>query len=210
RVLGAGLGALPREEPHLRLWDITGKVRVLYRAKGSEEISQPIYSPDGRFLTAVIAGQVRRWDVKSGRLVKTVELKSDAGAVLSPDGNTAAFVYGDDQVWLHNVIRGKKRRLKPAKPDYWFPRLTFSGNGRTLLVFDMVRGIDLWDVATGRRIRRLGIPPGTGEVSALELSPDRRPLYACEMWGLIPALAVPTGQSRSPPAAPAAPPPPPA
>jgi WD40 repeat protein len=169
-------------EGTIRLWDPkTGK--ELRRLTGHDGIIRSLaFSADGKLLVSTSPenglnrGRVNIWDVATG---KRRELRDGIGsarcAALSPDGATLAVGCPGD-IYFFDVASGKAVRKFPWA-DAIVKSVAFSPDGKTLGAVCQVsmenRGTRLWDVATGREIRKL--PPESAG-GTLAFSPDGKML----------------------------------
>jgi RNA polymerase sigma factor (sigma-70 family) len=160
------------------------------------------FSPDSKVLLS--AGQdktIRLWDVATGKELRT--LAGHTGevtcAAFSPDGRrvaSAGWCYPnnpDAAIRIWDVATGKElRRLGGNKGGV--SALAFSPDGRTLASAggsfdphadpDFAEALLLWDLATGKVLRRLaGAPrgnPGGRSIRSLAFSPDGKTLATGE------------------------------
>jgi hypothetical protein len=173
----------------VQLWDLlTGReVRRLIGHQGA--VHGVCFAPDGR--TALTAGEdhsVRQWDVQTGREVRRFE--GHTGAVLSvavsADGRRALSGGKDNLVRLWDMATGKELRRFAGhtnkvtsvgfSPD---GRRAASSSGRTVRNENLVpvdSAVRLWDVETGRELRRL--VGHTDAVACVAFSPEGRRLLS--------------------------------
>jgi WD40 repeat protein len=157
----------------------TGKVeRRIHLAKSAPTVE---LSPDRKRLGVATANGVVLLDASTGARVRRL---AGGGQVkqlaFSPDGTrVAATTQGGVVVW--RTAGGAGRLLIDAEGS--LAELTFAPDGRTLIVGacgcppDALEGVRIYDASTGRLLRRL---PGTGLMSAVELSPDGSLLAAAD------------------------------
>ena len=168
----------------LSVWDVaTGeRVRRFAGCRGAGAVLR--YSPDGKLLVAgTHDGTLQIWDAASGKRVG--QCRSPRGVLSSiafQEGNKvlAAVAYGQ-AICLWEAPSG--RELTPAG-GHTFPvaTLAFTRDGKTLLS-GAEDGVFLWDVVSGKEIRRLAARLDEpynrfGQVS-YHLSQDARYLF----WG---------------------------
>ncbi len=139
------------------------------------------FSPDGRTLATgggmwKSAGELKLWDATTGKL--KADLKGHPKIVLSvafsPDGKTllagGGGMGGSGFVNLWDV-HTLKQRNRVGRRDGWMTCVAVSPNGK-LLVTSATRAdsIDIWDFATGKKLRTLKGHRET--INSVALSPD--------------------------------------
>jgi RNA polymerase sigma factor (sigma-70 family) len=156
----------------------SGKVARRFKGHTSVVVSA-CFCDDGKTLAtgSWYDKTLRLWDVKSGMERLKIALKQDwpCNAALSPDGKiVAAGGYRDGSVYFWDTTTGKVVRTlaTPHQPAY---TVAFSPDGRTLATAGVGQTVNLWDVATGRPLRRFGLPT-VQWVTRLAFSPDGRTL----------------------------------
>jgi RNA polymerase sigma factor (sigma-70 family) len=140
------------EEGLIRRWDAqTGK--ELSAPDGYASSLHSDYSPDGR-LAAVgdSRGRLELWDVRQGRLVRTLLADGAAVArlVFTPDGKALAAALTDSTVHFWSVPDGKEQRVLRCgkEQDLSYTRvLQISPDGRRLLISDSRCRACVWDLA---------------------------------------------------------------
>ena len=169
-----------------RLWDPqTGKLKRTLKGH-LDHVPKIAFSPDGQTLAIgglvftekprTYSGEVRLWDVRTGRLKRTLTVR-DGGVnsiAFSPDGQTLACGNywarkpATVGIWDWRTGELEKMRLGSASGR---PTVTFSPDGKTLASGDGL-GVTLWQVGradtTDERERLGGSADNTteGEVSA--------------------------------------------
>jgi hypothetical protein len=149
-----------------------------------------------------VPGELRLWDLDSGKLLFKVSLGERAGSsvTFSPDGYFVAFPSSPGAVELWEVATGMQARRLVEKGAH-FSDLAFAPGGRRLAALSNSRAVTVWDLA----------PPGFAELGKLSQAEVRRCLAALAdpdaaraypaMWTLTadPSTALPLlGQSLSP------------
>jgi hypothetical protein len=140
-----------------------------------------LFTPDGKNLISRDGGGLHVWDVSTGRPLRQFSLPENqrVGAiVLSPDGQLLAAGGSDGSIYLLDFPTGKtvKHLVGPTEAA---SALAFSPEGKLLASgrdFDFPRRhgqddpIQLWDVATGKEVRRFIGHKDT--VMSIAFSPD--------------------------------------
>jgi WD40 repeat protein len=199
----------------LRLWDV-GSARELRRFTGHNGRIQAIaVSPDGRFaLSCGCDRSLRLWDLEQGREVRRFPEHKHwvMCTAFSPDGRLAVSGGFDGAVRLWEVATG--REVTAARKGGLFERLRvslgrggeprFEGHGRavTAVVFDptgrrlLSAGADgtlrLWDVESGKEVRRF--VGHKMSVTAAALSSDGRRALSGGLDHTVRLWDVATGQ----------------
>jgi RNA polymerase sigma factor (sigma-70 family) len=238
---GKTLASASWYSPTVRFWDV-GTGKESRRIDGGGAGLAPIaFSPDGKLLATMASpyaadgrpipadkqdGAVRLWDVAAGKELARLEGHKDGGAAIafSPDGKRLATADHAGMVRVWDVAARKEIRRIEAKAN----SVAFSPDGRTLAVAGSVMArseeqlgdaLQLWDVATGRKVRQFsraprqektremiaiaGKPPvlaaeypGLRMVHAVGFTPDGRALISAEQDGAVVVWEVLTGRVR--------------
>jgi RNA polymerase sigma factor (sigma-70 family) len=128
-----------------------------------------VFSPDGKALVtqstefaagfARVVTSIKLWDVATGKPGRPVAVEKEESAhdpAFSPDGQVLAWATDAGTVVLTDAATGKElRRLKNDGPG----RFAFAPDGKTVVtLLAGHRAGAVWDVATGKEVRRLGKP----------------------------------------------------
>jgi WD40 repeat protein len=156
-------------------------------AQLSAGISALAFSPGNSVFTATtVNGGAFMWYPATGQ---TQQLASGTNPALalawSPDGRYFAMAASDGSVLLQNLLTGHDARLTEGYAsskggDTTFAQpvnaIAFSPDGRTLAAGNAAGGVQLFDTATGRRVRTLVSMVGGNGVKSLAFSPDGKTL----------------------------------
>src|SRR5262249_5875624 len=172
------------------------------------------FSPDGKTLAAQtlegaggfrnLVTAIKLWDVATGKPARPVAPEKDGTAIhpaFSPDGKVLAWATADGTVVLTDAATGKElHRLKGDGPV----RYAFTPDGKTVVTrLAGDRAGAVWDVATGKELRRLGRPEerpggvpraGVPTVPALALSPGGKRLAAAGDDSTLALIDLATGR----------------
>jgi RNA polymerase sigma factor (sigma-70 family) len=161
------------------LWDtLAGK--ALQPLQGHQKgVGSVAFAPDGQTLATAAAdlGVLHLWETATGTaLAARAQLRDYVYAVAySPGGRLLAVGTGNQNgtVWLLDSATRQVRR-KLTGPHVQVTSLAFSTNGQILASKHQNQTI-VWDVATGKELRRLEAQ-GYGSISDAALSPDGKTL----------------------------------
>lgn len=177
----AGLLAAARYgEVELMASDSSSPIRQMTGHVGS--VNAVTFSKDGRHLFAAaglpgVFGEVRQWDVPTGKLVQVLEGHLDAlyAVAASPDGRLLASGGYDQQIVLWDIKTGKQLRTLKGHNGCIYD-LDFRADGKILASASADRTVKLWDVGTGER--RDTLSQSLKEIYAVAFSPDGKRLAA--------------------------------
>lgn len=176
----------------------TGKTLRQIEAQPGREVGAVAFSPDG-LLVAAASGRNRGrkkaaqtitvWDVQSGRKVhefknadvgddRTSSFESYERLLFAPDGAILAAQHSKGVLHLWDAQRpGRNHAIALARGT----AITFSPDGKTLVLTTSQGDVRLIEVATGQSYREL---PGTGQpVTSVAVSPNGR-LLATALSGV--------------------------
>jgi WD40 repeat protein len=140
------------------------------------------FTSDGRYLFAAagqtgLFGEIRQWEVSSGKLIKVFEghLDSLYAVAVSPNDQVLASGGYDQQIILWDITTGKPIRTLKGHNGCVYD-LDFRRDGKILASASADRTIKLWDVASGER--RDTLSQSVKEIYCVAFSPDGKRLAA--------------------------------
>ncbi|HEY7156078.1 MAG TPA: sigma-70 family RNA polymerase sigma factor, partial [Gemmataceae bacterium] len=163
------------QEKAIVVWDLASGKEV--RRFALPYANALAFSPDGKTLASVS----HLWDVATGKQIARWDLGSDNPTLLSftPDGKTLIVGgYSDSKIGLWDAASGKMRKELDAKTGDMF-LFALSPDGATLATGCRQGDIPLWDVTTGKLIRKLR-RDDEKECSAVAFSPNGKTLATVE------------------------------
>jgi RNA polymerase sigma factor (sigma-70 family) len=147
-------------EGTLRFWDLATQ-RESSRHRCSNVTLALAFHRDGRSLVVGdTIGAIHRWHVEKGREDRTPAEQANEleWIAFAPDGQTLISA-GEGRIGLWEPLTGRPRQFLDANIPHASPlfRKTLSPDGKLLATIDSTKGqILLFDVATGKLVRRLG------------------------------------------------------
>ncbi|MEG4840700.1 MULTISPECIES: serine/threonine-protein kinase [unclassified Microcoleus] len=154
-------------------------------------------SPDGQTLVSASFGTIRIWNVRTGRLVRTLNSvhskKSVNTLAVSPNSSILASGGGDKNVILWDLKTGRRMRTIPAHTAA-VNSIAFSRDGQTLASGSDDKTIRLWNVKTGSRLRTLS--GHAGGVNAIAWSRDGKTLASGSQDKTVRLWNLGTGEVR--------------
>jgi WD40 repeat protein len=126
----------------LRLWDTTtGK--VLHSITYEPLIERLVFSPNGDTIAARVRdGDIHLWNVKSGKPLRTLKVRSGWGMAFSPDGKTLAVTEGT-RIALWDLATGRERLDWPGHRG-GVTSVAFSNDGQSLATGGADGAVYLW------------------------------------------------------------------
>jgi WD40 repeat protein len=158
----------------LKFWDMrTGDPLRTLDGRFSEVSAA--FSPDDTRILAADEGSVTEWDVRTGRMIRTV---MEGHASLHPDGTRIVTLGGDNRAIVWDVETGREIVSLAGVGDMREPY--FSPNGDRILTVTWDQTWKLWDAATGNEL--ITLRPDVGAES-VRFSPDGRWIVGTDRRG---------------------------
>jgi hypothetical protein len=160
-------------------WSADGSTAVLYHGRFNKEIGLTVIAIEsGRVLSRLSAPELIMAREPSGAL-------SSDGRLLAAARYTSN--YGSLKLAVWEAATGKEVTVVPDSATMGFQK-TFGAGGRLLVMSDGVRGLRVWDLATGRERPRFPNPvPVSGEwysqAQGMVVTPDGRRAVAVQPDG---------------------------
>ncbi|MGW4127288.1 protein kinase domain-containing protein [Amycolatopsis japonica] len=180
----------------LGLWDLTDGSVVWTRTGHTGVVVKLAMTPDAsRALSSANDGTVRYWDLHDGTCLRELDAADEScfGLALSADGRHGLST-SNKSVLVWDLVEGVRIRALDTPTFVYSVAVTPSfdvavsgGGDRTLHV---------WDLATGRCVRTVGLSaPGT-EIGTVSVTPDGRYAAAGCSEGIIRSWDLRTGALR--------------
>jgi len=143
----------------IKLWEVEtgGEVRTLNCGPKPVEtsvVSQAIFSPNGKALTAVFSElYLRTWDLASGREISTIEDKFLRGNCLaiSPNGKLLAAPGWPNHILVWDAISGDKLKTLPGHL-LSVCTLVFSLDNKLLASASYDNSVKIWELETNQEL----------------------------------------------------------
>jgi eukaryotic-like serine/threonine-protein kinase len=165
--------SLRLDDPGVKLWDIeTGQ--LVWAKRGHSDVPFSVaFSPDGRRLATAGGSEVKLWDTRDGRELRSIE--ASVGRVtrvaFGDEGRLIAAACGDGLVRLLEAETGREVRVLKGHTA-GVREIVFGADGLRLASGGFDMAVKIWDAGTTRNPRdllRLSAP-----TRSLAFSPDGR------------------------------------
>ena len=186
------------------LWDL-GKGRKIREFFGSRQwVESVAFSPDGKtVLSGGFDGLIELWDLKTGRQIWTFadHTESVTSVAFLPDGKTAVFASGR-RPRLLDLHTGKEIRAFIDGTEYvGVNSVALSPDNQVAVAGGWDKTLTLWDLRTGRQIRKL--TGHVGWVNSVAISFDGKMILSgsddtkLKLWDLATGAEIRTFNGHS-------------
>jgi RNA polymerase sigma factor (sigma-70 family) len=182
-----------------RCWDATTGKALPMRTLPATAVRAMAFAPDGKILvTGGVHKTIQLWDLSTGgqKSLHGAHEGSIHGVAISPDGRICATGGYEKTIRLWDSMSGEEtQRLAAHETLTW--SVAFGSDGRTVIStgIDDAAGsrtsVALWDVATGRGLRRITEPLISGFP---KVSSNGKRLAAQGKDGMVRVWEISTGQ----------------
>jgi len=178
----------------IQLWD-AGTGKVIWKATaGAGTLTSAAFSPDGRRLAAGSNDQsLYVLDAPTGRMLMNARghLGGVTAVAVSPDGRLIASGGADYAVCLWDMPTGRQL-LRLMAHSKEVESVAFSPDGKLLAsAASRDKGVRLWDVATGKKVRQLEAPDA---VHCVAFAPDGKTIAVAGADKLVRLFEAATGK----------------
>jgi WD40 repeat protein len=141
------------------------------------------FSPDGKQLVTGTYGVAKVWDVKTGKLLRSLDMGPTQGGLtptFSPDGKVLAIGNRNTTTRLFDPATGKLLRTLDQEMTQG---IAFSPDSKVLAATYVDGTVRLWDVATGKALHEA--KSGAKELFCVAWSPDGGLLVTAGLRGSV-------------------------
>jgi WD40 repeat protein len=172
------------EDNYVHLWDVPGDRELPNLKLGKQRMANKLlFSDDGKMLASIMGGQIRLWDVTTGKRARLYEGHENivTGIAFSSDGKYLASAGADGTVRVWET--GSEEEVKKlAVMDKNFTSVALSADGKYVLAGSDDQHIYRWNL-TNDECKPLD--GHTMAVTALAVSPDGATLASADFGGGI-------------------------
>jgi len=154
----------------VRFYDVSTGHVIWASGRGDNKVFFVRFSPDGSHLAVSTKKVLQIWNVKKGKMIRTIDTRSSVSTAFSPNGRFIAVADGQ-RATLYDIASGKGiLNFIGHSGAIW--SVAFSPNGIYLVTASEDKTAKVWEVATGRPLRSL--TGHSADVNSAKFSPDGR------------------------------------
>jgi WD40 repeat protein len=183
------------EDNYVRLWDLAADKELPNLKLGKQRLaSRLLFSQDGKMLAGITSGQIRLWDVTTGKRARLYEGHENlvTGIAFSSDGQFLASSGSDGSVRLWET--GSEEEVKKfTVMDQNLTTVALSPNGKYVLAGSNDQRIYRWSLVgeDTKTLEGQGLP-----ATVLAVSPDSTTLASADTGGAIRLWDLETGKEK--------------
>jgi WD40 repeat protein/serine/threonine protein kinase len=138
----------------LMLWDVSGPAPSIVQTAPENSVYGVDFSPDGETIVSVgLRSDLLYWETESGRIIQKFQNHEGHQSVdFSPDGRFV--VAGGDSRTTRVISRQSGHVEREIESDASTSFVRFSPDGKKLGILDDSGQLVLWEIASGRKVRR--------------------------------------------------------
>lgn len=141
----------------IELWDVSASKLTKTLKAHTKSITAMDWTPDGKTLvSASLDDTTNLWNVANSQVVKSV--KGGGMVKVAPKGKLIA--HGHQDIDLVDAASGKSTRILAKNATSMFGAF-FSRDNKQLMTTDSLRTLDIWDIKTGKFVKRVSFENGT-------------------------------------------------
>lgn len=194
RILLVATNSPKRDSYRIRRIDLINKRELppLGRQRLFQVSAMDLHMDSRRLLTGDLSGQIRLWDLRSGRTLRALSGHTGRiNALAMMDNGKRAISSSDDQTLrLWDLDKSKElQTFRGHSKPIW--GLDVSPDGTRIASGSDDTTVRLWDVATGKELKRFA--GNTKDVNTVAFSPDGKLLLGAGLEGTVRVWEVATG-----------------
>ncbi len=163
------------------LWDM--KQPPVELGTHEEPVNSILFSPDGQILVSGSGKDLRIWNISNSQLMTVLDRKTTIGysyhLAISPDGKLLAYSVDPGDISLYDLQKQMVVSVLPVDVTGIMDNvlsLNFSPNGKYLAAGSLNYAVNIWEVASGKKIKTLD---HGGSLIRSIFSPDGATLVTC-------------------------------
>ncbi len=188
-------------QEEISVWDMDGPKPIRLLVRDRNDVNGLALSGDGSIVAAALGPTIRLWEAATGKEVRDLRCTEETGPFLlvfapgKPRLLASTHLGNTARIW--DLETGKV--LHEFRPK-WANGLAFSPDGKLLALGGKwdEDGIVLYDVASGKLVRRIAGGPRYQAAQGLAFSPDGKYIAASGIDSVVQVFEVATGKPMHP------------